>query len=157
MPVSLPRVIFTLLAATALFLTLRTFWSYTTDPHNQALSSSSSASTATMALVHTVLFQFKDSAQPEAIRAACKHFLSLKDTCIHPTANKPYILSLAGGKDNSPEGAQHGLTHGFVVTFASVEDRDYYVSTDPVHKAFVGSVGDIVEKVTVLDFLDGVY
>ncbi|EPE02507.1 stress responsive a b barrel domain protein [Ophiostoma piceae UAMH 11346] len=110
-----------------------------------------------MTLVHTVLFQFKDAVQPEAVKAACKNFLSLKDTCIHPTANKPYILSLAGGKDNSPEGIQHGLTHGFVVTFSSVEDRDYYVSRDPVHQAFAKNVGDIVEQVTVVDFLDGVY
>ena len=59
-----------------------------------------------MTLVHTVLFQFKDAAQPEVVKAACKNFLALKDTCIHPTANKPYILSVAGGKDNSSEGAQ---------------------------------------------------
>lgn len=32
--------------------------------------------------------------------------LNLKDSCIHPTTNEPYILSASGGVDNSPEGAQ---------------------------------------------------
>ncbi|EFW99149.1 stress responsive a b barrel domain containing protein [Grosmannia clavigera kw1407] len=112
---------------------------------------------STMTLVHTVLFQFKEDSQPEAVKKACEHFLSLKDSCIYPTTNKPYILSLKGGKDNSPEGMQNGLTHGFVATFASAEDRDYYVSKDPVHLAFSKSVGDILAKVTVVDFLDGIY
>jgi hypothetical protein len=90
----------------------------------------------------------------------------------------PYILSLKGGKDNSPEGLQvcshlvpshvspfqqladskqNGMTHGFVLEFASAEDRDYYVATDPAHQEFVKNVGEVVEKPTVLDFSDGVY
>lgn len=32
--------------------------------------------------------------------------LGLKDKCIHPTSQKPYIKSFTGGKDNSPEGLQ---------------------------------------------------
>jgi len=35
--------------------------------------------------------------------------LALKDTCVHPGSNKPYILSLKGGKDNSIEGKQVSL------------------------------------------------
>ena len=50
-----------------------------------------------------------------------------------------------------------GLTHGFVAEFASTEDRDYYVTTDPVHQEFVKSVGGVVEKIAVVDFVDGVY
>ena len=30
--------------------------------------------------------------------------LELKDQCIHPTSQKPYIRSFTGGKNNSPEG-----------------------------------------------------
>lgn len=52
---------------------------------------------------------------------------------------------------------QNGITHGFVVEFASAEDRDYYVMTDPAHQAFVTSIGDLVEKAIVVDFSDGVY
>lgn len=32
--------------------------------------------------------------------------VALKDNCIHPTSNNPYIKSASGGTDNSPEGFQ---------------------------------------------------
>ena len=73
--------------------------------------------------------------------------LSLKDRCMSATTNKPYVKSIVGGLDNSPEGnqvwlhrlrqlfeldvliglpiSQAGTTHGFVVEFESAEDRDY--------------------------------
>ncbi|KAK3897228.1 dabb-domain-containing protein [Staphylotrichum tortipilum] len=110
-----------------------------------------------MAIVHVVLFKFKADAKPEDVKAACERFLALKGGCVHPTSNSPYILSLRGGKDNSPEGLQDGLTHGFVAEFSSAEDRDYYVTTDPVHQAFVKSIGDVVEKAVVVDFSNTVY
>ncbi len=30
--------------------------------------------------------------------------LALKDECLHPTTNKPYVKMAMGGKQNSPEG-----------------------------------------------------
>lgn len=101
--------------------------------------------------------------------------LALKDNCIHPTSQKPYIQAVSGGQDNSPEGIQvsgegmssvhisitnipkNGITHAFVVHFASADDRDYYVSKDPAHLAFVKSLDGIIEKAQVVDFIDGVY
>jgi hypothetical protein len=79
-----------------------------------------------MGLTHIVLFQFKSSASPEAISDVCgphalscrlilmklslskisQRMLALKDSCIHPTSNKPYIVSASGGIDDSPEGIQ---------------------------------------------------
>lgn len=50
---------------------------------------------------------------------------------------------------------QNGITHGFVLEFASPEDRDYYVDTDPAHDEFKKSIGDLVIKATVVDFTDG--
>jgi hypothetical protein len=44
-----------------------------------------------------------------------------------------------------------------VVEFDSAEDRDYYLTKDPAHLAFVGSIGDLVEKAIVVDFNDGEY
>jgi hypothetical protein len=44
-----------------------------------------------------------------------------------------------------------------VVEFSTVEDRDYYVSKDPAHMAFVKSVGALVDKAIVVDFANGVY
>ncbi|KAK4234244.1 hypothetical protein C8A03DRAFT_37984 [Achaetomium macrosporum] len=110
-----------------------------------------------MSVTHTVLFRFKSDVNPDEVKAACARFLSLKNTCIRPASNVAYIKSLKGGKDNSPEGLQNGITHGFVVEFDSVEDRDYYVSKDPSHLAFVASIDGLVEKAVVVDFIDGEY
>ncbi|SPJ79148.1 uncharacterized protein FTOL_07539 [Fusarium torulosum] len=110
-----------------------------------------------MTITHTVLFQFKEDVSNDAIKEICDHFISLKTQCVHPTSNKPYIQSLQGGKDNSPEGMQNGLTHGFVSTFNSAEDRDYYVKTDPAHQAFIAKVKDLLEKAVVVDFENGVF
>ena len=33
-------------------------------------------------------------------------FFALKEACIHPSTQKPYIRSCIGGKDHSPEGLQ---------------------------------------------------
>lgn len=115
----------------------------------------------------------------------CHHMLSLKDSCLHPTSKKPYIKSSIGGEDNSPEGiqvssifwiagelgdgqaklclltslahSQLGFTHAFVVEFESEEDRNYYVKSDEAHRAFVGSIGDSVDRVQVIDFTPGKY
>ncbi|OCK78967.1 hypothetical protein K432DRAFT_444246 [Lepidopterella palustris CBS 459.81] len=110
-----------------------------------------------MTVTHIVLFQFKSSASPEAVQDVCKRMIALKDICIHPTSQKPYIVSSSGGTDNSPEGLQNGITHAFVVEFASAEDRDYYVTEDPSHQAFVKSIGDVVEKAQVVDFTGGAF
>ncbi|KAH8736193.1 hypothetical protein BGZ61DRAFT_472546 [Ilyonectria robusta] len=110
-----------------------------------------------MSITHTVLFQFKADANPEDVKAACARFKALKADCLHPTTNSAYISSLKGGQDNSHEGLQNGITHGFVVEFGSADDRDYYVKTDPAHQAFIKSVGGLVDKAIVVDFSDGVY
>lgn len=98
--------------------------------------------------------------------------LALKDTCIHPQTQAPYMKSYGGGKNNSPEGAavslsnlsrvaqltriQGGLQYGFVSEFESEADREYYLNKDPSHLKFVEDVGKIVEKATVFDFEPGV-
>ena len=51
--------------------------------------------------------------------------------------------------------AKHGLTHGFVVEFENAEDRKYYLEEDPAHAEFVKGVGEVVNLVTVLDFVPG--
>jgi hypothetical protein len=52
---------------------------------------------------------------------------------------------------------QGGFTHGFVVEFSSTEDRDYYVSEDPAHKAFVKKNSPRFEDVRVIDYSKGVF
>ncbi|KAL1305208.1 hypothetical protein AAFC00_002126 [Neodothiora populina] len=110
-----------------------------------------------MTIMHIVLFEFKSTAKPEVVKDACRRMLALKDNCVHPTSKQPYVKSYGGGKDNSPEGAQGGLTHGFISEFQNEGDRKYYLEKDPAHLEFVASLKDIVEGVRVVDFEPGVY
>jgi len=110
-----------------------------------------------MSIVHIVLFKLKSSLTESEKKEFCDDMLSLKDTCLHPSSNKPYIVSSSGGVDNSPEGAQGGFTHGFVVEFASREDRDHYIFEDTVHQAFVKKNSPRFDDVRVIDYEKGVY
>ncbi|KAI1394581.1 dabb-domain-containing protein [Hypoxylon fuscum] len=108
-----------------------------------------------MAVKHLVLVQFKADTSAEVVKETSSRFLGLKDGCIHPTSQKQYIKSITGGKDNSNEGAQQGFTHAFVLEFESLEDRDYYVDTDPIHQEFKAFVGPFIEKIIVVDYSEG--
>ncbi|PVH91783.1 hypothetical protein DM02DRAFT_620323 [Periconia macrospinosa] len=108
-----------------------------------------------MGVTHVVLFQFKASTNAETINDISQRMLGLKDGCIHPRSTMPYIKSVSGGTDNSPEGAQNGITHAFIIEFETAEDRDYYVNKDPVHDEFKKLAGKVLEKAQVIDFTDG--
>lgn len=54
-------------------------------------------------------------------------------------------------------GRQGGITHIFVVEFASAEDRDYYVESDAAHKGFVESLSGLVAKAQVVDFTSNAF
>ncbi|KAJ5737531.1 uncharacterized protein N7483_002656 [Penicillium malachiteum] len=134
-----------------------------------------------MTTTSIVLLQFKPEASSEDIKEVCSRMLSLKDRCLHPDTQKPYIQSYNGGVDNSIEGMQvrtrpwttyvpidgrntngvehqkNGFTHAFVIQFQSTEDRDYCVNADTVHQDIVGSLDRIVEKAQVVDFTHGVF
>ncbi|KAI2603058.1 stress responsive A/B barrel domain-containing protein [Hypoxylon fragiforme] len=111
-----------------------------------------------MAIYHLVLLKFKDLIPPEEVKSACSKFLSLGDNCLHPTTQKTYFKVVGGGKDNSPENLQNGLTHAFVVYFENgEEDREYYLKTDPVHMEFSVDIKELVEKIQVVDFTPGVF
>ncbi|KAK7181564.1 hypothetical protein DPSP01_008962 [Paraphaeosphaeria sporulosa] len=111
----------------------------------------------TQLTTHIVLFKFKDGVAPADLKDVTLQMLSLQKSCIHPTTGAPYIKSITGGKDNSPEGLQDGLSHAFVVQFFSNEDRDYYVNQDPAHDAFKKAAGPIIDKAVVVDFQNGVF
>ncbi|KAF7718503.1 Uncharacterized protein PECH_003687 [Penicillium ucsense] len=110
-----------------------------------------------MSITHIVLFTFKAGTDAHVIQDTCDRMLALKDKCVHPTTNQSYIKSSSGGSDNSIEGLQAGITHAFVVEFASAEDRDYYVKEDPAHREFVKSLDGVLEKGQVIDYTPGVF
>lgn len=95
-------------------------------------------------LRHVVLFSFKANATAEDIKKVEKAFASLPDAI-------PQIKDYEWGTNNSPEKLNQGLTHCFLLTFASEKDRDDYL-VHPEHKKFGGVVGPHIDKVTVVDY-----
>lgn len=110
-----------------------------------------------MTIIHIVQLGFHALATDEMIQGVCNGLLALKQDCIHPTTRQPYIKSAVGGRENSPEGLQGGVTHVFVVEFEKEEDRKYYLEKDPAHLGFVKGLSGIVEMVRVVDFTPGVF
>lgn len=95
-------------------------------------------------LRHVVAFQFKESATPAQIKEVVDAFRGLKTKI-------PEIVSFETGTNVSPEGLDKGFTHGFILTFASAEDRDTYL-VHPEHQAFGKLVGPVLKDVFVIDF-----
>ena len=96
-------------------------------------------------LRHFVAFRYNPGVTEEERRAVVDKFLELYTKC--KRNDRSYIVSIETGRANSPEGADQGLIDGFLVTFNSASDRDYYVGTDrndfdlahDEFKTFVGS------------------
>ncbi|KFA72065.1 hypothetical protein S40288_02294 [Stachybotrys chartarum IBT 40288] len=94
---------------------------------------------------HLVLFDFKSDIAGDDLHSATSHMLDLANNCLHPSTGKPYIKSIRGGKNNSPEG----------LSFESLQDRDYYIETDPAHKEFIQHVTPLLDTgAIVVDFQD---
>ncbi|KAH6695109.1 stress responsive A/B barrel domain-containing protein [Plectosphaerella plurivora] len=108
-------------------------------------------------ITHIVAVGFKDEVSAETIKETADGFFKLQQSCVNPATQQPYIVSIKGGKDNSPEGLQSGITHAFVVEFASEEDRDFYVKEDLVHRTFAQGLGSVLAKIIVTDFVAGVF
>ncbi|KAN0067481.1 hypothetical protein V8E54_014350 [Elaphomyces granulatus] len=110
-----------------------------------------------MPILHLVLVQVKPDADAAEVQEAFSRIMKLKDICLHPQTKLPYMRASFGGRDNSTEGLQHGMTHVFVEEFETEEDRKYYLEKEPGHKEFVKSLGGLVEKVQVIDFIPGIF
>ncbi|UTL85631.1 Dabb family protein [Serratia marcescens] len=90
-------------------------------------------------LKHIVLFKYKENVTQAQRDAVTSRFISLKRS-MRPGADAPYILSIVEGVQNSGEGMDGGFEQGFIVTFKSEGDRNYYVG-----KPLVDSEGDYDE------------
>lgn len=94
---------------------------------------------------HVVLFKFKDNAAPAEVKKVEDAFLALE-------AKIPQIQDLEWGTNVSPEGLSNGFTHCFLVTFRSKSDLEIYLP-HPDHKAFVGVLQPVLDKVLVVDYV----
>ncbi|KAL8876740.1 MAG: hypothetical protein Q9192_008810, partial [Flavoplaca navasiana] len=87
---------------------------------------------------------------------ACTRMLELKEKCVRKGTGERYIIDIKGGRNNSIEpDVKMKYTHGFIVEFASEEDRRFYVEEDGAHRAFVEGLEGVVGGVGVLDFEAG--
>lgn len=119
---------------------------------------------------HIVLFRYDASITSEQKTAVRRKFLSLKKRCIRN--GKPYIQSIEAGSQISGEGVGGGFEDGFLVTFKSQGDANYYIGTpiikdpkffDPAHEAFKKFVGPLLRQpanpsgVLVFDMADDAF
>ena len=112
-------------------------------------------------VVHIVLFRFGADVDAATRAEVDRRFHALAAS---EREGVPYIVSIVSGAQSSGEVEEGGFELGFVVTFASVGDRNFYVGepivTDPaffdaVHaefKRFLGPLLASVDGVLVFDF-----
>lgn len=104
-------------------------------------------------VTHIVLFRYRDNISWTKLESHFRDFAALKHTCLKD--GKPYMLSMRMGKNTSWENFGRGMTHCFVLEFASEADRDYYLIKDKVHHAFSELAGPLIEDSVVVDLKDG--
>lgn len=95
-------------------------------------------------LRHVVLFGWKTNANKDTVAAAIKAFEALPKQI-------NWIKKFEWGVNNSPENLNQGLTHCFLLTFATEKERDAYL-VHPIHQAFTKLLPNILDKVTVVDY-----
>ncbi|WP_347110932.1 Dabb family protein [Paenarthrobacter sp. S56] len=107
---------------------------------------------------HIVLFKYRDATTPAEREEIEERFHALQTST---RDGKEYILGIESGPQNSPEGLHRGLEHGFIVTFGSEGDRNYYLGEplitnpgcyDPAPHGFKQFVGPYLSQDGVLVF-----
>jgi len=108
-------------------------------------------------VIHIVLFRFADAATAEERADVARRFEGLVTS---KRDGRPYIRSIDSGPQLSGEVAPGGYDIGFVVEFASLGDRNFYVGepvvSDPAyfdhdHADFKAFVGPRLDGVQVFD------
>ncbi len=93
---------------------------------------------------HMVLFQVKPEVTTEKIADLFRLLAELQQLI-------PGITYFAGGPYSSPEGLNQGYTHGFLMTFESVEARDAYLP-HPEHERVKTALLICIDSALVFDF-----
>jgi len=105
-----------------------------------------------MTVYHIVGFKAADAA---SLAGLTKDMLALKDNCVRD--GKPYILSVKGGKQTSPEAIAAEIDVVFVMEMGSQEDLNFYLDECPAHADFKKTVRAVHKSkgAITIDFLDG--
>ncbi len=96
------------------------------------------------AVQHMVLVRFKSGVSQEKIDELFALLRELPSLI-------PGITHFSGGPYSSPEGMNQGYTHGFLMTFDSVEARNNYLP-HPEHERVKAAVIPFVEAVVAFDY-----
>ncbi|KAL5416924.1 hypothetical protein PMIN04_007986 [Paraphaeosphaeria minitans] len=106
-------------------------------------------------ITHIVLFKYRSDITWSDLEDHFKYFMSLKTRSLHPRTALPLIKSLRAGKNTSWEPFSKGMTHAFILEFASQDDLDYYLTAEPVHLQFSKDAKPLIEDSLVVDIRDG--
>ncbi|NQX12593.1 Dabb family protein [Microbacteriaceae bacterium VKM Ac-2855] len=110
-------------------------------------------------LRHIVLFRFAPTTLLADVDAVTERFLALQRDGLRD--GLPYIVSIEAGAQLSTEPVGDGFDRGFIVTFASEGDRNYYIGRpvvdgpglfDPAHDAFKAFVGPFLDTAGIVAF-----
>lgn len=93
---------------------------------------------------HMVLFKFKPEVTPKKITEIFSQLAQLQQLI-------PGITYFAGGPNSSLEGLSQGYTHGFLMTFESVDARDTYLP-HPEHEVVKAALLQCIDSVLTFDF-----
>jgi hypothetical protein len=113
---------------------------------------------------HIVLFRYNEAVSSEQREDVIRRFLALRT--LAKRKGRPYILSIETGSNISGEGLDQCFEQGFIVTFKSQGDRNYYAGQpvvtdpsfyDPDHQAFKDFLGPLLDQngALVFDFSVG--
>ncbi len=93
---------------------------------------------------HLVLFKIKPAVATEKIAELFSQQAQLQ----HLIGGITYF---AGGQYSSPEGLNQGYTHGFMITFESIDARDAYLP-HPEHERVKAALLLCIDSVIAFDF-----
>ncbi|KIX01241.1 uncharacterized protein Z518_08966 [Rhinocladiella mackenziei CBS 650.93] len=110
-----------------------------------------------ISITRAVQVQFKKDLPANELDETLKQVYAMKDKCIHAETQQPYMKSVKVGKNQAPEPLNNDFTHQFVMEFSSAADRDYKSAKDPYHQSVMGVLTPQIEKVQIMDIVDGQY
>lgn len=109
---------------------------------------------------HVVLFTYKPGTSQDIKDQIVAHYQALATKAVRD--GKPYMVSFEYGTQISGKMVGKNMDYGFISTFSSEGDRNYFVGTpvvtdpnhfDPEHAAFKKFVGPYLEDEVVFDYV----
>lgn len=107
---------------------------------------------------HYVAWKYLPNVTADEQQQLLIEFLQLQYLCKNPETGNLYILSLDGGYSNGTAATDDGMTNAFILTFGSMEDRDYFIGQplytpyEPLHQAYKDKVRPLLTGIYAMDY-----